>query len=506
MVVPVTSIINGVSPVESDSVYGLPKPKNVGILAMDVYFPRRCISEEDLEVFDGVSKGKYTIGLGQEYMACTDDREDINSFALTVVSSLLKKYNIDPKSIGRLDVGTETIIDKSKSVKTVLMDLFAHSGNHDIEGIDSKNACYGSTAALFNAINWVESSSWDGRNAIVFAGDIAIYAEGGARPVGGAGAVAMLIGPDAPLVFEPIHGTYMANTYDFYKPKLDSEYPEVDGPLSITSYVTALDNSYARFREKHARAQAKKEKLGAVNGHANGYTNGHVNGHTNGHTNGESPSKAAISMADFDYPIFHSPYGKLVQKGHARLMYHDFVANPSDPRFATVPSPDEFLALSHAESLASKTLEKTFIAVAASDYKKRVMPGMSLAKRCGNMYTGSLYGGLASVISNVEPSELAGKRIAMFAYGSGCASSFYAIRVKGDTSEIREKIDLAHRIKSMKVVPCQEYVDALKLREKNHNAAEYAPAGSLDNLWPGSYYLEGIDSKYRRKYAIVPEA
>ena len=158
-------------------------------------------------------------------MACTDDREDINSFALsckflgkdahtfhldalshaslpTGVSSLLEKYNIDPKSIGRLDVGTETIIDKSKSVKTVLMDLFADSGNFDIEGIDSKNACYGSTAAVFNAINWIESSSWDGRNAVVFAGDIAIYAEGSARPAGGAGACAMLIGPNAPVVFE----------------------------------------------------------------------------------------------------------------------------------------------------------------------------------------------------------------------------------------------------------------------------------------------------------------
>lgn len=80
------------------------------------------------------------------------------------------------------------------------MDLFP--GNSDIEGIDSKNACYGGTAALFNAVNWVESSSWDGRYALVVAGDIAIYAAGGARPVGGAGAVAMLIGPDAPLVLE----------------------------------------------------------------------------------------------------------------------------------------------------------------------------------------------------------------------------------------------------------------------------------------------------------------
>lgn len=119
-----------------------------------------------------------------------------------VVSSLLEKYNIDPKSIGRLDVGTETIIDKSKSTKTLLMDLFAKHGNHDVEGIDSKNACYGSTAALFNCINWMQSESWDGRNAIVMCGDIAIYKEGSARPVGGMGACAMLIGPDAPIVFE----------------------------------------------------------------------------------------------------------------------------------------------------------------------------------------------------------------------------------------------------------------------------------------------------------------
>lgn len=141
------------------------------------------------------------MSFGQDTLRSCFSTPKLNKHLL-VVSNLLEKYNIDPKSIGRLDVGTETIIDKSKSVKTVLMDLFVASGNSDIEGIDSKNACYGSTAALFNAINWIESSSWDGRNAIVFAGDIAIYAEGGARPVGGAGACAMLIGPNAPLVFE----------------------------------------------------------------------------------------------------------------------------------------------------------------------------------------------------------------------------------------------------------------------------------------------------------------
>ena len=80
------------------------------------------------------------------------------------------------------------------------------------------------------------------------------------------------------------------------------------------------------------------------------------------------------------------------------------------------------------------------------------------------MYTASLYGGLASLVASVEPEELKDRRISMFAYGSGIASSFFTIRVKGDTTLIREKLDLVNRLASMKVVPCQEYVDSLKVR------------------------------------------
>jgi len=44
--------------------------------------------------------------------------------SFTVVNSLLKKYNIDPKLIGRLEVGSETVIDKGKSIKTWLIQIF----------------------------------------------------------------------------------------------------------------------------------------------------------------------------------------------------------------------------------------------------------------------------------------------------------------------------------------------------------------------------------------------
>jgi hydroxymethylglutaryl-CoA synthase len=79
--------------------------------------------------------------------------------SLTTLNNMMKKYNVDPKSIGRLEVGTETLLDKSKSVKSVLMQLFAPYGNTNIEGIDTVNACYGGTNAVFNSINWLESSA-----------------------------------------------------------------------------------------------------------------------------------------------------------------------------------------------------------------------------------------------------------------------------------------------------------------------------------------------------------
>ena len=193
-------------------------PQQVGILAMDIYFPHQYVDQvgfpcshqfplnsslqAELETHDGVSSGKYTVGLGQTRMGFCSDREDVNSLCLTVVNRLMEKTGTDYSQVGRMEVGTETIIDKSKSVKSVLMKLFTDSGNTDLEGVDSTNACYGGTAALFNSVNWVESSAWDGRLALAVCADIAVYAAGAARPSGGAGAVAMLIGPGAPLVLD----------------------------------------------------------------------------------------------------------------------------------------------------------------------------------------------------------------------------------------------------------------------------------------------------------------
>ena len=153
-----------------------------------------------------------------------------------------------------------------------------------------------------------------------------------------------------------------------------------------------------------------------------------------------------------------------------------------------------------------KVVEKTFLTHAADAYKSQVVPGTDCVKRCGNMYTASLYGAFASLIANVESDAIQGKRIGLFAFGSGCAASFFGVRINGSTENIRSKMNLIKRLEAMDVVPCQDYVTALKLREDNHNAVEYKPQGSIDNIWPGAYYLNGVDKLYRRTYTKKPVA
>jgi hydroxymethylglutaryl-CoA synthase len=256
---------------------------------------------------------------------------DIYSLALTAISNMLSKYNIDTDSIGRLEVGTETLLDKSKSVKSVLMQLFG--SNTNIEGVDTVNACYGGTNAVFNAVNWVESSSWDGRNAIVVAGDIALYAKGNARPTGGAGSVAMLIGPNAPIAFEPgMRGSYMQHAYDFYKPDFTSEYPVVDGHFSIKCYTEALDACYKAYNKREA---ALKKVM-----------------------NGSAP-ETKTGLDRFDYMSFHALTCKLVSKSYARMLYNDYLLDPSAPGFADLPA--DIKDMPYEKSISDKVVEKTFI-------------------------------------------------------------------------------------------------------------------------------------------------
>ena len=79
-------------------------PHTIGLHGIYTYIPSRFVSQSKCEEYDGVSKGKYTKGLGQEAMSVVDPMEDIVSMALTACTNLMEQHGLDPKDIGRIEV------------------------------------------------------------------------------------------------------------------------------------------------------------------------------------------------------------------------------------------------------------------------------------------------------------------------------------------------------------------------------------------------------------------
>lgn len=260
--------------------------------------------------------------------------------------------------------------------------------------MDTVHACYGGTNALFNAVNWVESRSWDGRDAIVVASDIALYKEDASRPTGGAGCVAMLVGPNALLSLDPsLRGVYMTNTFDFYKPDLKVEFPIVNGHESIMCFLSTLDGCHKDLLRR-AEASTKKDKS---------------------NNNGSATSlKKVLDL--FDFMAFHTPNCKLVSKSYGRLKYNDCLISISDSEWEGIP--EELRKLGYQESLREKALEKSLVAVTKDLFKERVEPCIIAPSLCGNMYTASLYCSLISLISNIDLTAAEGKTIGMFSVSS----------------------------------------------------------------------------------------
>ena len=473
------------------------------------------VDQADLEAYDGAPVGKYTTGLGQRALAFCGDGEDAVSFGLTALDGLLTKARVPPSTIGALYVGTESSPDRAKSVKSSLMRLLAEkeagvSGGDDtpappaarVEGADLVSACYAGTAALMAAVHWVQSEAWDGRyvslflvcfgqskrdrdaaltpthpslhQAVVVATDIAVYAAGPARPAGGCGAVALLVGPDAPLPLErSIAATWAADVWDFYKPA--GLWPVVVGRVSVDTYLAGLDATYAGVM---AALDAKKQKARKT-------------------ASSTAPPPSCLAT-DVDYVVMHAPYGKLLRKGFARLAPSDSARAAAAAVGAPPPPPGP----------GPDYEEKAAVAESAPSFDAIVGPSAWLAAAAGNMYAASLFGGLAALVESIGPS-LAGKRILLYSYGSGASARLYSIVPRAGSgqftlaaaaSSLGLRSTLAARVRA----PPSALAAALAAAEARHCAADYVPDDGRSAVARGVWRLVRVDEAHRREYAKRP--
>ena len=446
--------------------------ENLGIIDIQIYFPRYYVSQYELEEYDKVPHGKYTLGLGQTNMSFVDDNEDINSMCLTVLDKLIKINKISLNDISRIEVGTETLLDKSKSIKTYLMDLFKNTHNNDIEGVTVINACYGGISALLNGFNWIFSKYYDEKYAIVICGDVACYAKGNARPTGGCGTIGVLLGKGGSLLLENIRASFMKNTYDFYKPNPVSEYPTVDGHYSLDCYLEALYNCLTNFIQKG----------GVIN-----YVN--------------------------DFFCFHCPYSKLVEKAFFQLkcfeLFH-FISKGItniDNVSKTINKDiiEEIMEKSGKFWKITKIMQDKIKNIFLTEFKNKIEPGLYLCKQLGNLYTGSIFGFLLSLLLNSinnKNQSLVGSRIFLYSYGSGLASSMLVLDIdnEGYRKIIKNNSDIISRLKNRIKISPYLYESILLKKEKLYLKNNWIPSGDNSDLFSETYFLAKIDNLWRRFY------
>ena len=219
---------------------------NIGIDKIGFYVPKDYIDIVELAKARDVDPNKFTIGIGQDKQAVPFPYQDAVTMAASSADSILTAE--DKKDLGLLIVGTESSVDESKSTAAFLMDLLDLP--EDIRSFEIKQACYGATAGLQTAYDFVSNNP--GKKALVIATDIARY---GIKTPGevtqGAGSVAMIISQD-PRVLKLDHkSVYMTrNVGDFWRPTF-SKTAFARGKFSNEVYVDFFQTLWNKYQAKY---------------------------------------------------------------------------------------------------------------------------------------------------------------------------------------------------------------------------------------------------------------
>ena len=136
---------------------------------------------------------------------------------------------------------------------------------------------------------------------------------------------------------------------------------------------------------------------------------------------------------------------------------------------------------------------------------------MALGRRMGNIYTGSLYLNLFTLFTDL-PGHVpvttmnAGDRIMMFSYGSGLAATAFTLRLNKnqDDDKLKQMINVCSGIKEVldarTCVSPENYSNMMLAREKAYNLKSNPDDSVDDTLAEKTYYLCGVDDKFRRFY------
>ena len=398
-----------------------------GIEAAGYYVPGLYLEIKDLAEKRGIEPAKLEKGLGLHKMGLSDVHEDAATFEAEALLKLIQDYDINPKEIARVYLGTESALDAAKPtasyavqmVEKVLEEKFGTRCFRNCDVLDMTFACVGGVDALHNALDFVRVNP--DKKAVVIASDYAKYelASSGEYTQGG-GAVALLVSskPDL-LEIENNWGVASESVFDFFKPRrmykkedlkgAPETYPEkieiftdepvFDGQYSNQCYQDRIREAYHHYKE--------------ITGQEKPYEN-------------------------WKYIIFHLPYAF-----HGKRVFTEIYSLENELPYGT---PEEQKAVAKSEGylqLINDKIEKT----------------QRASSEIGNMYTASVFMAFLSALQTSfnENEDLSGKEIGFVGYGSGSKSKIFAGRVSENWRKIAEKWNLFESLKQRTAVDFDTY-------------------------------------------------
>ncbi len=398
-----------------------------GIEAASYYVPSLYLEIKDLAEKRGIEPAKLEKGLGLHKMGFPDVHEDAATFAAEALLKLIKDYNIDPKEISRIYLGTESALDAAKPTASYAMQMvekvleaeFGERCFKNCDVVDMTFACIGAVDALHNSLDFVRANP--DKKAVVIASDYAKYelASSGEYTQGG-GAVAVLVSSKPELIeIENNWGVATESVFDFFKPRrhftkedltnapesfpekieVFTDEPVFDGQYSNQCYQDRIREAYNHYKE--------------ITGKNKPYET-------------------------WKYLIFHLPYAF-----HGKRVFTEIYSLENALSYET---PDEQKSVAKSEEYIQFIHDK-------------IEKSQRASSEIGNMYTASIFMALLSALQTSfnENEELAGQEIGFLGYGSGSKSKVFAGKVSDNWKNVVAKWNLFEELKNRTAINFDTY-------------------------------------------------
>jgi hydroxymethylglutaryl-CoA synthase len=446
----------------------------IGIDDISVYYPKLFVSTTgEFASSRGLVPAKLIKGIGIERMAIPDRHEDASTMAASSILELMRRNDLQPEQVGKIYIGTESAVDEAKALGTyvigMLEKVFGQGSFHECSTVEFKSACIGATLALESVLDWLKSTEAEGitenKVGIVVASDIAKYElRSPGEYTQGAGSISLLVKENPRMIaLDPYRGVFTRDENDFFRP-IGFKTAIVNGKHSNYCYLSAVEGAFESYRRRMLNR------------------------------GGVELAEGECVTDRMSHILFHIPYPRMIEYAAEALFRHEWRDLPRwvevEAEIGVEPRPEKFdgsVEYISAMSEHRKKFSKTALFLNA--FKSKVEGSSMLSRQVGNIYTGSIYLGLASLLEarKLRPSE----RLLFGSYGSGCSAAIFSGTVQSDIDSVPLR-DLMRRIGERKELSINDY--------------ELLHEGLIkESILPpkGEFALIGIDKQGYRLYDFI---